>query len=383
MATGAVTTSPEPFEGRLAREAARSHGAALFAEHGTLIQRICRRLLRDEFEAEDAAQQTFLSAYKALLGGAEPRDGEAWLATIAHNECLQRIRARMRQPLPVHETELEDRGPDVHQLALDNVNAAQLWREINRLPQHQRDAVILREVSGLSYQELGALLGVTRPAVESLLFRARGQLRERLRAALASLNLVGLASEATAVVARLVGSGAAPLAVKTAAVGVGAAVVGGGGVVAERTLRLHPAEAAAAHARAIPAPERRTPAKVVPAVSRRDAVAPRPVVYRRGDVEVREEAPAGEAEAVEIDDRTTRSDGGAGDVGEASGGGEPAVVRDDGGSGSRVMTTTATTSGRDSGASPDMHEGGGGRQRIDGDSGSAASTGVDDGGSGD
>src|SRR5207253_2747913 len=83
-------------------------------------------------------------------------------------------------------------------LALDNVNAAQLWREINRLPQHQRDAVILREVSGLSYQELGALLGVTRPAVESLLFRARGQLRERLRAALASLNLVGLASEATA-----------------------------------------------------------------------------------------------------------------------------------------------------------------------------------------
>src|SRR6266566_2745359 len=74
MATGAVTTSPEPFEGRLAREAARS---------------------------QDAAQQTFLSAYKALLGGADPRDGEAWLATIAHNECLQRIRARMRQPLPV------------------------------------------------------------------------------------------------------------------------------------------------------------------------------------------------------------------------------------------------------------------------------------------
>src|SRR2546423_4567480 len=61
--TGAATTSPEPFEGRLAREAARSHGAALFAEHGTLIQRICRHLLRDEFEAEDAAQQTFLSAY--------------------------------------------------------------------------------------------------------------------------------------------------------------------------------------------------------------------------------------------------------------------------------------------------------------------------------
>ena len=65
MATGAVTTSPEPFEGRLAREAARSHGAALFAEHGTLIQRICRRLLRDDIGTAPAAQTQAL--HKRLL----------------------------------------------------------------------------------------------------------------------------------------------------------------------------------------------------------------------------------------------------------------------------------------------------------------------------
>ena len=107
-----------------------------------------------------------------------------------------------------------------------------MWREIGRLPQQQRDAVILREVAGLTYDELGVLLGVTQPAVESLLFRARG----RLRATLASLNVVGVVTEAGAALARLLGSSAAPLAVKAAAVGVGVAVVGGGGLVAEQRL---------------------------------------------------------------------------------------------------------------------------------------------------
>src|SRR5262249_25889155 len=158
-----------------------------------------------------------------------PRDGEAWLATIARHECLRRIRARMRGSLPVVDVELEDSRANVHELVLDRVAAARLWREIGRLPQQQREAVLLREVAGLSYEELGVLMGVTQSAVESLLFRARSRLRDRLRAALASVNLAGLVSDA---VARLAGSSAAPVAVKAAAVGVGVAVAGGGGIAA-------------------------------------------------------------------------------------------------------------------------------------------------------
>jgi Sigma-70, region 4 len=124
------------------------------------------------------------------------------------------------------------------------MNATRLWQEISRLPQQQRDAIILREVAGLSYEELALLLGVTHPGVESLLFRARGRLRTRLQAARASVNLSGIVSEATAAVARLLGSGAAPLAAKAAAVGVGVAVVGGGGVMAERRLDPKAADAA-------------------------------------------------------------------------------------------------------------------------------------------
>src|SRR5262249_24629400 len=147
VTTEATATSLERRQsdaGRLDREAARARAGKLFGEHGTLIERICRHLLRDEFEAEDAAQQTFLSAYRALLGGAEPRAGEAGLATFARRECLERIRARMRRPLSVHEVELEDHTSNVHERVLGRAAAARLWHEIGRLPQQQRDAVLLR-----------------------------------------------------------------------------------------------------------------------------------------------------------------------------------------------------------------------------------------------
>lgn len=195
---------------------------------------MCVGLLRDRYEAEDAAQQAFLSAYRALVDGTEPRDEAAWLATIARNECLLRIRARMRAPVAAP-AENEPGPSDVHREAVSRSHAARLWREIGDLPQQQRDAVILREFAGLSYEELAVALGISKPAVESLLFRARGRLRQRLEAAFASLNLAGAASTIAEAAARLLGSGGAPqAAAKIATAGVAAALVGGGtAVVAE------------------------------------------------------------------------------------------------------------------------------------------------------
>ncbi|MGH3034704.1 MAG: sigma factor, partial [Gaiellaceae bacterium] len=72
---------------------------ALFEEHGRMIYGLCRLLLRGGVEAEDAAQETFLSAQRSLLAGNEPRDAAAWLAAIARNECRARIREHMRAPL--------------------------------------------------------------------------------------------------------------------------------------------------------------------------------------------------------------------------------------------------------------------------------------------
>src|SRR4029077_17385220 len=123
-----------PFEqlrpGRLDAEVARARVDELFSAYRRKGGGICRALLRDRQESEDATQQTFLSAFRALRNGAVPRDAEAWLGSLARNKCLGRVRGRMREPLSTLMFEIEDGNADVHRLATSSMNAAQLWQEI-------------------------------------------------------------------------------------------------------------------------------------------------------------------------------------------------------------------------------------------------------------
>ncbi len=208
----------------------------LYESHSALVRTVCRSLLRDPVEAEDAAQQTFLSAQRALLNGTSPRDAAAWLATIARHESLARVRARMREPLPVEPDERES-GHDVHAAAVRRQEAGELRDALAGLPAQQREAILLREVRGLSYQEVADALAVTTSSVESLVFRARRSLQARLQGALAGLSPAGWAQPLRELFAR-VGAGGlvAPAAAKVAAVGVGTAVVTGGALVGPRVL---------------------------------------------------------------------------------------------------------------------------------------------------
>lgn len=198
----------------------------LYSDHAELVRSVCRSLLRDRLEAEDAVQQTFLSAHRTLANGTSPRDDPAWLATIARHECLARVRARMREPLPI-ELEEASSAADAHAAAVRRHDADQLRRALAELPAQQREAILLREVRGLSYQEVASALSVTTSAVESLVFRARRSLQTRLRGALAALSPGWLAS-ARELAVRAGGGVAAPTAAKVAAVGVGTVLFAGG-----------------------------------------------------------------------------------------------------------------------------------------------------------
>lgn len=198
----------------------------LFAAHGRMVLGLCRLLLRDPVEAEDAAQQAFVSAQRALLGGAVPREPAAWLAAIARNECRARIRGRMREPLEL--PELPADIPDPLASAIHAADLDALWAALSELPRRQRKAFLLRELGGLSYWELGAALGVTRPAVESLLFRARQHLRNALGTANAALVPVALRDQLLRLLPFGTPGGSVPFAAKAAAVtiGVGLGAVG-------------------------------------------------------------------------------------------------------------------------------------------------------------
>jgi RNA polymerase sigma-70 factor, ECF subfamily len=230
--------------------------AELYAVHGRMVYAVCRLLLRDPTDAEDAAQQTFLSAHTALLRGARLREPGAWLATIARNECRSRIAARMREPLPLDPDRLQD-VPDAREEDLAVLGSVEIRAALAELPQRQQEAVVLRDVFGLRYVEVGTALGASIPAVEALLVRARRTLRGRLRPALGSVlvlpanlreeletalpgfagaasggSLAGLAAIGGAFAKLTGGPTAAKLAATVVAVGAvgSAAVVGGASV---------------------------------------------------------------------------------------------------------------------------------------------------------
>ena len=157
--------------------------ALLFDQHASMVLGLCRLLLRDHHEAEDAAQQTFVSAYRSMLRGNEPRDDASWLAAIARNECRGRIRKRMRAPISLDgefENQLAD-PTDLSELAERRSELAEITLALADLPIRQREAIALRDFLGLSYEEVASTLSVSVPVVESLLFRARRRLRDSVR----------------------------------------------------------------------------------------------------------------------------------------------------------------------------------------------------------
>jgi RNA polymerase sigma factor (sigma-70 family) len=176
-------TPQSSAEGRTSRRAVGARVSVLFDENAAMVLGLCRLLLRDHHEAEDACQQTFVSAYRALLRGTEPREVGPWLAAIARNECRARLRRRMRAPIALDgdlELELSD-TQDLAELADRRAELSELASEIARLPSRQREAIALRDFLGLSYEEVASTLSVSVPVVESLLFRARRRLRDTMR----------------------------------------------------------------------------------------------------------------------------------------------------------------------------------------------------------
>src|SRR2546423_44418 len=139
----ATTSSAAVSAGRSKPERPAKLLAELFEAHATLVLGICRGMLRDPHEAEDAAQQTFLSAYASLLGGTKPRDPAPWLATIARNECRSLVQRKMREPLPAPRSEADRSDPAFRAARAAEVESLRL--ALAQLPGQQRRGVLFRE----------------------------------------------------------------------------------------------------------------------------------------------------------------------------------------------------------------------------------------------
>ena len=155
----------------------------IYRRHAVDVYRYAFAVLRNQADAEDVTQTTFMNAYRALDRGETPQTPHNWLIAIAHNVCRQRFRQASRRPLEVG---LEDDVAD-HFVEPEDDNAPSpddIRRALQHLAFNQRAALVMRELEGRSYAEIADLLDLSVSAVETLIFRARRALREQLEGAL-------------------------------------------------------------------------------------------------------------------------------------------------------------------------------------------------------
>ena len=144
---------------------------------------LARWLTRNEQDAKDAVQEAYLRAFRFFpdfRGG----DARAWLLQIVRNSCYSWLRAN--RPLQ-DATEFDEnlftpavRSPNPEEVVLQNDNGTLVREALQKLPPNLREVLILRELEGMSYREIGAITGMPAGTVMSSLSRARGRLRQVL-----------------------------------------------------------------------------------------------------------------------------------------------------------------------------------------------------------
>lgn len=154
----------------------------LVERHHAGVYRLALSFVSDTDTAQDVAQDTFLKAFRALDGYRGDAPFRSWLFTIAANEAKAQLRRRVRRK----ETALDDAGPvagdeaSPADAAVVTDEAERARRVLATLPEKQRLSVTLRIDEGLSFREIGALIGSSEGAARVNYFHGIRRLREML-----------------------------------------------------------------------------------------------------------------------------------------------------------------------------------------------------------
>lgn len=161
----------------------------LVLHYQDIVYNVALRIMKDPASAEDATQDAFISAYKAIKsyrGGSF----KSWLLRIVTNTCYDELRRRKRRPQSSLDEITEDNpsasfmaddkaGPEQHRQQVELVDAVK--RCMDELPDDQRIAAVLCDVEGRDYQEIADITAVSLGTVKSRISRARSKLRDCLQ----------------------------------------------------------------------------------------------------------------------------------------------------------------------------------------------------------
>jgi RNA polymerase sigma-70 factor (ECF subfamily) len=156
----------------------------LVRQHADRVYRLAYRLSGNQHDAEDLTQETFIRVFRSVQNY-QPGTFEGWLHRITTNLFLDMVRRRGRvriEALPEDYDRVPADEPNPEEIYHDSRLAPDLQAALDSLPPEFRAAVVLCDIEGLSYEEIGATLGVKLGTVRSRIHRGRQALREYLAA---------------------------------------------------------------------------------------------------------------------------------------------------------------------------------------------------------
>ncbi len=179
-----------PTDGHLLSAAAAGDGAAFetfLRRHEGSVWRLLRAILGNDADAEDAYQETFVSAWRAASGFRGEASGRAWVLTVARHAAARLRRRRVGEPKQFEPLEELGRlagwgngeAPDLRVERLDNIE--RLQRALDSLAPDDREVIVLRELEDIAGEQVAAMLDITVAAMKSRLHRARLRLAAAAR----------------------------------------------------------------------------------------------------------------------------------------------------------------------------------------------------------
>jgi RNA polymerase sigma-70 factor (ECF subfamily) len=163
----------------------------LILKHEKIVYNLALRMMNHSEDAMDISQEVFLKAYRSLSNFDERSAFSTWLYRITHNTCIDEIRKRKGKQTYSLEEDLEsedgsmqrqvaDDGDTPEESLMRKEQKSEILRALDTLSEEHKAAIILRDVKGMSYEEIAEILELTLGTVKSRINRARNQLKSEI-----------------------------------------------------------------------------------------------------------------------------------------------------------------------------------------------------------
>ena len=154
----------------------------VFGRYRSRLLGFCRHMLGSKEDAEDVLQEVFANAYNAILADQREINVRPWLYRIARNRCLNHLRKPTAEGKDSMDEHVFAHGRSTADVVHKRADVRHLLEDVQKLPESQRTALLLREIDALSYDQISEAMETTIPSVKSLLVRARMSLAEAAEA---------------------------------------------------------------------------------------------------------------------------------------------------------------------------------------------------------